>query len=59
MFPLATGYVDYMVIKEEVTLSIARIIREEGGMVMPVTNIHMPEVGLDAEKNSQPFATAH
>src|SRR5690554_664335 len=43
VFPLATGYVDYMTIKEEVTLNIARIIREEGGVVMPVTNIHMPE----------------
>lgn len=59
MFPLATGFVDYMAIKEEVTLSIARIIREEGGVVMPITNIHMPEAGLTAEQSRQSSATAH
>jgi hypothetical protein len=33
---------DYMAIKEEVSLSIARIIREEGGEVLPVTNVYLP-----------------
>jgi MscS family membrane protein len=42
VFPLATGYMDYMAIKEEVSLSIARIIREEGGEVLPVTNVYLP-----------------
>ncbi|WP_186311994.1 mechanosensitive ion channel family protein [Marinobacter piscensis] len=58
-FPLATGYVDYMVLKEELSLNIARIIREEGGEVMPVTNIHMPEADLVAEQTRQAPATAH
>lgn len=58
VFPLATGFVDYMAIKEEVTLSIARIIREEGGVVMPVTNIHLPEAGLVAKQNHPSSATA-
>lgn len=56
-FPLATGYVDYMTIKEEVTLAIARIIREEGGAIMPITNIHMPDAGSALEK--QGSETAH
>lgn len=49
VFPLATGYVDYMVLKEEVSLSIARIIREEGGEILPVTSISMPERRPEAE----------
>lgn len=59
VFPLATGYVDYMAIKEEVTLSIARIIREEGAMVMPITNIHMPEPAKATAPRHQTPATAH
>lgn len=58
-FPLATGYVDYMVIKEEVTLAIARIIREEGCEVMPITNIRMPEKSVMAERSHGAPATAH
>lgn len=38
VFPLATAYVDYMAIKEELLLAIARIIREEGGQPLPITH---------------------
>lgn len=58
-FPLATGYVDYMVLKEELSLNIARIIREEGGVVMPITNIHMPEANQLTKQGQQASVAAH
>lgn len=46
VFPFATAYVDYMRIKEELLLSIADIVRAEGGdMSLPVTHVNMQAEG--------------
>lgn len=47
-FTVGTGYNDYMIIKEDILLKIAGIVRQHGGEIaIPTSTIHMPDgVGL-------------
>jgi MscS family membrane protein len=43
-FTIGTGYNDYMAIKEDILLKIARIIREHGAeLALPASTVHMPD----------------
>jgi MscS family membrane protein len=43
-FTEGTGYNDYMVIKEDILLKIAEIIRKHGGEIaVPASTVHMPD----------------
>ncbi len=54
-FTVSTDYTDYMVVKEDILLKIAGIVREHGAeLAVPVSNVYMPE-GLQLKSERDQF----